>query len=174
MRGKIGTASDAAKSFELLKILACRQPRAAHVVKTCNTRETHVIIRVPAAWLKLGGDAVRHESLGVCHGQSMVIGRVLRVGITGNSVCLAAYHWQKDFSAGWTWLAVLRQCFSSGTAAADHTPYKARPSQNWPKITTTYDHVHQIFITFCMWFRHGVLCDQGFSALKTVIKVTNG
>ena len=44
----IGTASDAAKSFELLKILAHGQPRAAHVVKTCNTRETHVMIHVTA------------------------------------------------------------------------------------------------------------------------------
>ena len=44
----MGTASDAAKSFELLKILARGQPRVAHVVKTHNTRETHVIIRVPA------------------------------------------------------------------------------------------------------------------------------
>ena len=47
---------------------------------------------------------------------------------------------------------MLRQCFSSGTAADGHTPYKARPSQNWPKITT-YDHVQQIFITSCTWFR---------------------
>ena len=46
---KIGTASDAAKSFELLTILARGQPRVAHVVKTCNTLETNVIIRVPAA-----------------------------------------------------------------------------------------------------------------------------
>ena len=46
--GKIGTASDAAKSFELLKILARGQSRVAHVVKAWNTRETHVIIRVPA------------------------------------------------------------------------------------------------------------------------------
>ena len=60
-------------------------------VKTCNTRETHVIIRVPAVIEPLG-DAVRRESLAVCHGQSTAIGRVLRVGITGNSVCLAAYH----------------------------------------------------------------------------------
>ena len=42
---------------------------------------------------------VRRQSLAVCHGQSTVIGRVLRVGITGNSVCLAAYHWQMHFSA---------------------------------------------------------------------------
>ena len=49
---------DAAKSFELLKILARGQPWAAHVVKTCNTRETHVIIHVPAV-IKTGGDAVR-------------------------------------------------------------------------------------------------------------------
>ena len=39
-------------------------------------------------------------------------------------------------------------------------PYKARPSQNWPKIAT-YDHVHQIFIPSCTWFRRGVLCDRG-------------
>ena len=38
--------------------------------------------------------------------------------------------------------------------------HKAQPSQNWPKITT-YDHVHQIFITSCTWFRCGVLCDRG-------------
>ena len=88
-RRKIGTASDAAKSFELLNILARGQPRVAHVVKTCNTRETRVIIRVPAV-IKTWGDAVRRGSLGVCLGQSTVIGRVLRVGITENSVCLAA------------------------------------------------------------------------------------
>jgi len=35
---------------------------------------------------------VRRESLAVCHWQSTVIGRVLRVGIMGNSVCFAAYH----------------------------------------------------------------------------------
>ena len=104
-QGKIGTASDAAKSFELLKILARGQPRVAHVVKTCNTRETHVIIRVPAV-IKTWGDALRRERLGVCLGQSTDIGRVLHVGITGKSVCLAAYHLQMDFS-------VLRQCLGS-------------------------------------------------------------
>ena len=109
-----------------------------------------MIIRVPAE-IKTWGDAVRCESLGFCHRQSTVIGPV---GITGNNVCLTIYHWQMDFS-------VLRQCFSSGTAPDSHTQYKARPSQNWPKITT-YDHVYQIFITFCTWFRRGVLCDQGF------------
>ena len=57
---------------------------------------------------------------------------------------------------------MLRQCFSSGTAADCHTSYKAQPSQNWPKIAT-YDHVHQIFIASCTWFRRGVLCDPGFS-----------
>ena len=87
-----------------------------------------------------------------------------------------------DFSAyisppTWTWLAVLRQCFSSRTAADGHTRYKAGPSQNWPKITT-YDHVHQIFITSCdldvkfcvtgalklyvTWWRHEI---ETFSAL---------
>ena len=35
---------ETAQSFELLKTLARGQPRVAHVVKTCNTRETHVII----------------------------------------------------------------------------------------------------------------------------------
>ena len=84
-RGKMGTASDAAKSFELLKILAHGQSRVAHVAKTCNTRETHVIVRVPAV-IKTWGDAVRREGLGVCHGQSTVIGRLLRVGMKGNSV----------------------------------------------------------------------------------------
>ena len=131
-RGKIGTASDAAKSFELLKILARGQPRPAQVVRTRNTRETCVIIRVPAV-IKTWGDAVRRESLGVWHGQSTVIGRVLRVGITGNSVCLVAYYWQMDFPAYLTWLVMLGQCFSSGTAADGHTPYKVRPSPNWPK-----------------------------------------
>ena len=56
---------------------------------------------------------------------------------------------------------MLRQCFSSGTAADGHTPYKAQPRQNWPKITT-YDHIPQIFITSCTWFRRGVLCYRGF------------
>ena len=127
MRRKIGTASDAAKSFELLKILARRQPRVAHVVKTCNTCETHVIIRVPAV-IKTWWDAVRHESLGICQGQSTVIGRVLRVGITGNSLCLAGYHWQKYFS-------VPRQCFSLGTAADGHTPSQSKAK---PKLTKNY------------------------------------
>ena len=45
---KIGTASDAEESFELLKTLERGQARTAHVVRTCNTCETHVIIRVPA------------------------------------------------------------------------------------------------------------------------------
>ena len=95
--GKIGTASDAAKSFELLKILARGQPRAAHVVKTCNTCETHMIIHVPAV-IKTWGDAVRCETLVVCHGQSTVIRQVLSVGITGNSMRLATYHWQMFFA----------------------------------------------------------------------------
>ena len=160
-RGKIRTASDMAKSFELLKILARGQPQAAHMVKMCYTHETHVIIRVPAV-IKTWKDAVRGESLGACHGP--VSGRVLRVGIKGNSVCLVAYHWQMDFSIGWTWLAVLRQCFSSGTAADGHTPYKARSSQNWPKITT-YDHVQQIFITSCTWFRRWQALQMNFCEL---------
>ena len=135
-RRKIRTASDAAKSFELLKILARGQPRVAHVVKTCNTRETHVIIRVPAV-IKTWGDAVRRESLGVCLGQSTVIGRVLRVGITGNSVCLATYHWQMDFS-------VLRQCLGSASAveqsptAIPRTKHgQAKIDQKLPPTTTS-------------------------------------
>ena len=213
--------------------LACGQPRAAHVVKTCNTRETHVIIRVPAV-IKTWGDAVRRESLGVCHGQSTVIGRVLRVGITGNSVCLAAYHWQMDFS-------VLRQCLGSTSAVeqpptpmmtssngnifrvtgplcgeftgpgefptqrpvtrsfdvffdlrlnkrlskqpwgwwfetlswslwrqCNDSPCKARPSQNWPKLTTYY-HVHQTFITSCTWFKRAVLCDRGLNQRQKLL-----
>ena len=132
-RRKIGTASDAAKSFELLKILAREQPRVAHVVKTCNTRETHMISRVPAV-IKTLGDAVRRERLGSCHGQSTVIGRVLRVGITGNSVCLASYHWQ-------IYLSVLRHCLGS-SSAVEQPPtaiprHKARPSQNWQKLPLT-------------------------------------
>ena len=56
---------------------------------------------------------------------------------------------------------MLRQCFSSGTTDDGHTGYKAWPSPKLTKITT-YDHVHQIFITSCTWFRRGVLCDLGF------------
>ena len=116
----------------------------------------HLIIRVPAV-IKTWGDAVRRESLGICHGQSRVIGRVLHVGITRNSLCLADYHWQIYFS-------VLRQCLGSASTMERPPPavprHKARPSQNWPKFTT-YDHVHQIFITSCTCFRRGVLCDRG-------------
>ena len=43
-----GKMSDAAKSFELHKILSRGQPRVAHVVKTCSIRETHMMMRVPA------------------------------------------------------------------------------------------------------------------------------
>ena len=60
---------------------------------------------------------------------------------------------------------MLRRCLGS-TSALEQPPtamprHKARPSQNWPKITT-YDHVHQIFITPFTRFRRGVLCDRGF------------
>ena len=84
-------ASDAVKSFEQFKTLARGQPRVAHVVKTCNTRETHVIIRVLVV-IKTLGDWVTRENLGICHGQSTVIRCVLGVGITGNSMCLAPHH----------------------------------------------------------------------------------
>ena len=115
-RTKIGKASDAAKMFELLKILFRGQPRAARLVKSCNTRETHVFRQVRQG-LNLG-DAVRRESLVDSHGQNTVIRRVLRVGITGINVCLAAYHWQMDFS-------VLRQCL--GSASAVEQPPTAMP-----------------------------------------------
>ena len=45
------------------------------------------------------GEDVQHTRstrLAFCHGQSTAIGRVLRVGIAANSVCLGAYHWQMD------------------------------------------------------------------------------
>lgn len=74
-------ASDAAKSVELVKILARGQSRATHFITTCNTHETQVIIRVPAV-IKTWRDTVRPKSLAVSHGQSTAIGRVLRVGIT--------------------------------------------------------------------------------------------
>ena len=112
-------------------------------------------------------DAVRRESLGVCHGQSTVIGRVVRVVITGNSVCLAAYHWQMDFP-------VLRQCLGGASAVEQPTTVIPRTkhgeAQTWPKITT-YDHVHQICITFCTWFRRWVLCDRGFKTVLSYIKI---
>ncbi|KAH3801622.1 hypothetical protein DPMN_155279 [Dreissena polymorpha] len=76
-RGKLATALDAETSFELLNTLFRGQPRVIHVVMTCNTRESHVIIRVPAV-IKTLEDAVRRESLADCHGQSTVIGRVFR------------------------------------------------------------------------------------------------
>ena len=64
------------KSFELLKIFIPRTTmggtRGKHVQHTRSTRSAF------------------------CHGQSTAIGRVLRVGIAGNSVCLAAYHCQMD------------------------------------------------------------------------------
>ena len=58
---------------------------------------------------------------------------------------------------------MLRQCLGSASAVEQPPTaipsHKARPSQNWPKITT-YDHVYQIFIISCTWFRRGVLCDR--------------
>ncbi len=96
------------------------------VQHTWYTRKTHAIIRVMPA-MKSWRDALGRESLAICHGQKTVIGGVLRVGITGNSVCLTSYHWQMDFTCGW--LAVFRPCFRSGTVADGHIPYKARPSQ---------------------------------------------
>ena len=73
-RGENRNGVGRGKEFELLKILARGQPRVAHVVKTCNTHETHMKIRVPAV-IKTWGDAVKRESLGNSHGQSTVIGR---------------------------------------------------------------------------------------------------
>ena len=63
----------------------------------------------------------------VCHGQSTVIRRVLRVGITGNSVCLAAYHWQMDFS-------VLRQCLGSASAVEQPPTAITRTKHGQAKI----------------------------------------
>ena len=91
--------------------------RCKDVQHTWNTRETHVIIRVPAV-IKSWGHAVRRESLEACPGQSTVIGRVLRDGIAENSVCLAAYHWRMGFP-------VLRQCL--GRASAVEQPLMAIP-----------------------------------------------
>ena len=56
-----------------------------------------------------------------------------------------------------------RQGFSRGTAADGHTPSQSTAKPKLTK-TTTYDYVHQIFITSCTWFRRGVLCDRGFSS----------
>ncbi|KAH3787672.1 hypothetical protein DPMN_165799 [Dreissena polymorpha] len=74
-RGKFGTALDAENNVELFKTENRGPPREIDVVKTCNTREAHVIIRVPAV-IKTLEDAVRRESLVGCHGQITVIGRV--------------------------------------------------------------------------------------------------
>ena len=73
--------------------------------------------------------------------------------------------WFNYFSLtrGWTWLAVLRQCFSSGRATDSHISYKARPSQNSPK----YYHVRprppdfHINFLYVIIIRRRVLCDQG-------------
>ena len=123
--------------------------RGKDVQHTWNTRDNPCSV---------GGWRGKTRKLGVCHGQSTVIGLVLRVGITGNSVSSAAYHWQMDFS-------VLRQCLGSASAVEQPPTaiprYKAQPSQIWPEINT-YDHVHQIFITSCTWLRRGVLCYRGF------------
>ncbi len=74
-----------------------------------------------------------------------------------------------SITRSWTWLAVLRQCFSSGTAADGHTPAIPRTkhgqTKNWPKITT-HEHINQIFVTFCLWFRCGVLCDRALRGLS--------
>jgi hypothetical protein len=48
--------------------------------------------------IKTWEEPVRRKSLAVCQGQSTVIGRVLRVGINGNSLSFAAYHRQVDLS----------------------------------------------------------------------------
>ena len=123
------------------------------------------MIRVPAV-IKTWGDAVRRESLGICHGQSTVIGRVLRVGNTGKKRVFSGLSLTNIFFRA---QAVLRQCLGSASAVEQPPTaipsHKARPSQNWPTITT-YDHVHQIFITSCTWFRRGVLCDQGFTDIR--------
>ena len=121
------------KKFWTAQNFSPRKPWVAHVVNTCNTRETHVTIRVPAVGRR--GKTRKFRGLSRAeHGH----GRVLRVGITGNSVCLAAYDLQMDFSMprqclGSAW-AVLRQCFSSGTAADGHTVQSTAK----PKLTKNY------------------------------------
>ena len=40
-----------------------------------------------------------------------------------------------SLTRSWTWLPVLRQCFSSGAATDGHTTYKARPSTAKQKLT---------------------------------------
>ena len=90
-RGKFGTALDAENNVELFKTENRGPPREIDVVKTCNTREAHVIIRVPAV-IKTLEDAVRRVILAGCHGQRTVIGRVLRVGIKGHDLYFVVYH----------------------------------------------------------------------------------
>ncbi len=68
-----------------------------------------------------------------------------------------------SLTRGWTWIAVFRQCFSSGRAADGHIPYKARSSQNWPKNYRVRSHPID-FHKFCTWFRCRVLCDRGFTS----------
>jgi hypothetical protein len=80
----------------------------------------------------------------------------------GNLPLLNTCELISNHAHGWTWLALRRQCFNSGTASDCQTPYKARPSQNWQKITTD-DHVHKIFRTFCTWFRREVLRGRAFT-----------
>ena len=98
---------------------------------------------------------VRRESLGIGHGQSMVIGRVLHVGITGNSMCLAAYHWQIYFS-------VLRQCPGSASAVEQLPTAIPHAKHSKPKLTQNY-HLRP---RSCTWFRRGVLGDRGFTNLE--------
>ena len=66
------------------------------MVKMFDTCKTHMIICVPAV-IKAWGHAVRHKSLAVCYGQRTGVASQF-VGITGSSVCVAAYHCQMDFS----------------------------------------------------------------------------
>ena len=85
-----------------------------------------MVIRVPGV-IKTWGDAVRCESLGICHGRSTVIRQVLGVGITGNSVF-------SGLSLTNIFFTVLRQCLGSASAVEELPTaiprHKARPSQN--------------------------------------------
>ena len=75
-----------------------------------------------------------------------------RVAITGKVVWLAAYHRQMDFSRGCPWLVVLKECLGSASAVYQSPTAFPRTNHGQTKIDqkiTTYDHVHQIFVTVC-------------------------
>ena len=64
------------KGFKMLKILTRGKSQPTHVAKTCDTRDKPCD---KMFW-----------SLAFYHGQSTLIGRVLRVGNKGHSICFVA------------------------------------------------------------------------------------